>query len=398
MSDVAIRFDHVWKKFRRGELHDSLRDLIPTLVRAAVSRKGREELRKQEFWALEDIDFELKHGEALGIIGPNGSGKSTILKLLSRILKPTRGLVQVNGRLSALIEVGAGFHPDLTGRENIYLNGAILGMTRQEVARAFDEIVDFSGLEAFLDTPVKRYSSGMYARLGFSVAVHVNPEVLLIDEVLSVGDMAFQQKCLERMRAFRESGRTIVFVSHHLDSVHSLCPKAALMVKGRLRRFGSTPEVIEEYLKTGLGAENRDGAEAGIWDLTLADVKSKGNRIAPGERVYLRFKLRCDQPLDECVLGFEIDRLSDAWRVAGYELELGALDGRRGGTGVYDCAVAFTANLLRGIYGISLYVLHQPTATTLWRVRYGVVFSVDEMRSVRGCVELEPLLTSQQTV
>ena len=189
MSSVALEFDGVWKKFRKGEKHDSLRDLVPALVKALLSGNHRDALKTREFWALRDVSFQIKRGEAVGIIGANGSGKSTTLKLLSGILKSTRGEVKVNGKLSALIEVAAGFHPDLTGRENIYLNGTILGMRKPEIDRKFDEIVDFSGLEDFIDTPVKRYSSGMYARLGFSVAAHVDPDILLVDEVLSVGDM-----------------------------------------------------------------------------------------------------------------------------------------------------------------------------------------------------------------
>src|ERR1700685_1883293 len=200
MSDVALRMEHVYKKFRRGEVYNSLRDLLPALTGKMFRRQELSETDKQEFWALQDISFEVKRGEAFGIIGHNGAGKSTALKILSRIMKPTKGHMVVNGRLSALIEVTAGFHQDLTGRENIYLHGTILGMTKREIVSTFDQIVAFSGLEEFIDTPVKRYSSGMYARLGFSVAAHVNPDVLIVDEVLSVGDNLFQQKCIERMQ------------------------------------------------------------------------------------------------------------------------------------------------------------------------------------------------------
>ncbi len=188
MTDTAIEFNGIWKKFAMGEKFDSLRDLIPSLAKLLFSRNYRGELQKREFWALKDVSFQVRRGEALGIIGPNGSGKSTALKLLSGILKPDKGSLQLRGRLGALIELGAGFHPDLTGRENIYLNGAILGMKKSEIDKKFDEIVEFSELRDFLDTPVKRYSTGMYARLGFSVAAHVDPDVLLVDEVLSVGD------------------------------------------------------------------------------------------------------------------------------------------------------------------------------------------------------------------
>lgn len=250
MSDITLEFDQVWKKFKKGEKYDSLRDLIPAMGKRLFTGNHRGELQKKEFWALKDVSFQIRRGEAHGIIGPNGAGKSTILKLISGILRPNKGEVKVNGRLSALIEVGAGFHQDLTGRENIYLNGAILGMTKKEVNKRFDEIVEFSGLQEFIDTPVKRYSSGMYARLGFSVAAHLDPDVLLIDEVLSVGDLAFQRKCIEKMQSFTRNGTTIIFVSHNLESVRRLCPNTIFLNAGDISFTGSSAEAIEHYLKS----------------------------------------------------------------------------------------------------------------------------------------------------
>ncbi len=201
MSDVALRMEHVYKKFRKGETYNSLRDLLPALTGKMFRMQELNANDKREFWALQDISFEVKQGEALGIIGRNGAGKSTVLKILSRIMKPTKGRMIVNGRLSALIEVAAGFHPDLTGRENIFLHGTILGMGKREIQSKLDQIISFSGIEEFIDTPVKRYSSGMYARLGFSVAAHVDPDVIIVDEVLSVGDFVFQQRCMDRIRS-----------------------------------------------------------------------------------------------------------------------------------------------------------------------------------------------------
>src|SRR5712675_1923713 len=247
MSEHSLRLNHVFKRFRRGERHDSLRDLIPSLVKRAVSRDRDRALAAEEFWVLNDISFELKKGETLGIIGHNGAGKSTMLKHLSGIMEPTRGNIEVNGRLSALIEVGAGFHPDLTGRENVFLNGVILGMSRAEVKRKFDEIVEFAGLEEFIDTPVKRYSSGMFARLGFSVAAHLEPDILVIDEVLSVGDFLFQQKSLQKMREIARGGATVIFVSHNLKAVADLCSRTVLLDRGTIVADGPTGDVIQTY-------------------------------------------------------------------------------------------------------------------------------------------------------
>src|SRR5438034_8166142 len=219
MSQPAVMFDGVWKKFRRGERHDSLRDLIPAIARGVLGRRRSNDLHDEEFWAVRDVSFEVQPGEALGIIGPNGAGKSTTLKLLTKILKPTQGRCEVRGRAGALIEVAAGFHPDLTGRENVYLQGAIMGMKRAEIVRKFAEIVEFAGVSDFVDTQVKHYSSGMQARLGFAVAAHLEPEVLLIDEVLAVGDLAFQHKVFERLKAMVRREIPVVIVSHQLDRV-----------------------------------------------------------------------------------------------------------------------------------------------------------------------------------
>ena len=238
MDEIALQMDHVYKKFRKGGVYDSLRDLVPALTGRLIGGRRAPELSAKEFWAVRDVSFEVKRGEAFGVIGPNGAGKSTMLKLLSGIMRPTRGTLAVRGRLSALIEVSAGFHPDLTGRENVYLNGAILGMTRREVASRFDEIVAFSGLEEFIDTPVKRYSSGMFARLGFSVAAHVDPDILVVDEVLSVGDFVFQQKCIDHMTRVIRGGVTVVFVSHNLQAVASLCRRALLLDRGQAAAIG----------------------------------------------------------------------------------------------------------------------------------------------------------------
>src|SRR5688500_16777536 len=247
MNEAVVVFDRVWKKFERGEGYTSLRDLIPAMARSLWKKLPEDQLQRQQFWALRDVSFDVKPGEALGIIGPNGAGKSTSLKLLTKIHRPTKGFCALKGRVGALIEVAAGFHPDLTGRENVFLQGAIMGMARAEVRRKLDAIIDFSGLHDFVDTQVKRYSSGMNARLGFSIAANLDPDVLVIDEVLAVGDMAFQQRCIKRMQDFKRNGVAIVFVSHNLQAVASLCDRA-LFLAGGVREYGAPHDVIRKYV------------------------------------------------------------------------------------------------------------------------------------------------------
>jgi lipopolysaccharide transport system ATP-binding protein len=254
MTNAAIEVCRVWKRFRRGETHDSLRDLVPAATRRLIGLRPKgARVASREFWALKDISFQVKPGEIVGIIGANGAGKSTILKILSRILRPNSGRVCLNGRLSALIEVGAGFHPDLTGRENVYLNGTILGMRRAEITRKFDEIVAFAEIEEFIDTPVKRYSSGMYLRLAFAVAAHLEPEILIVDEVLAVGDTRFQRKCLTKMQDVGQQGRTVLFVSHNMPAITRLCERAILLDQGRLIQDGPSPQTVKAYLNSSLG-------------------------------------------------------------------------------------------------------------------------------------------------
>jgi lipopolysaccharide transport system ATP-binding protein len=286
MAPVALELEHVYKKFRRGELYDSLRDLVPALAAKLWRRRPAGELGGREFWAVRDVSFQVNQGEAFGVVGANGAGKSTILKLLSGIMQPTQGRLAIHGRVSALIEVSAGFHPDLTGRENVYLNGTILGMTRREIARKFDQIVAFSGLEEFIDTPVKRYSSGMFARLGFSVAAHVDPDILIVDEVLSVGDFVFQRKCIERMNQVIRSGATVVFVSHNLRAVAELCGRSLLLDRGQVVTVGPSEEVIRTYLERA-EARPSPGEGTGVFvaDVGVGDGAGPRVHFASGERV-----------------------------------------------------------------------------------------------------------------
>jgi lipopolysaccharide transport system ATP-binding protein len=251
-AQPAISVHGLGKRYALGQLTGGYKLLTETLADRLASLRGRgpERSDDEEFWALRDIDFEVQQGETFGIVGHNGAGKSTLLKILSRVTPPTTGEAHLRGRVGALLEVGTGFHPELTGRENVFLNGAILGMSRQEIMRKFEEIVDFAGVERFIDTPVKRYSSGMQLRLAFAVAAHLEPEILIVDEVLSVGDLAFQEKCLGRMEAVAGEGRTVLFVSHNLAAVRNLCPRAMLLSQGREVIQGPTDDVIQEYIET----------------------------------------------------------------------------------------------------------------------------------------------------
>jgi len=272
MGDTAIKVENLSKVYRLGELHqrtnsirdkatETLRRLMQTVRRQDSDSGGSVQDSVQSphgddyISALQDVSFEVKKGEIVGIIGRNGAGKSTLLKILSRITKPTKGIACINGRIGSLLEVGTGFHPELTGRENIYLNGVILGMKKHEIDRQFDEIVAFAEIERFLDTPVKRYSSGMYVRLAFAVAAHLEPEILLVDEVLAVGDFAFQKQCLKKMDEVRNTGRTVLYVSHNMGSIADLCARAMYMESGQIMLDGNASEVIDNYLSF----ENKEG-------------------------------------------------------------------------------------------------------------------------------------------
>ena len=275
MSDVVIRAEGLGKRYLIGhqakrEGYTALRDVVARTVkgfaRSAVDMlHGRQIVvgdEIEEFWALNDVNFEIKRGEVVGIIGHNGAGKSTLLKILSRITEPSAGRVEIRGRVASLLEVGTGFHPELTGRENVFLNGTILGMTRREIGRQFDAIVDFAGVEKFLDTPVKRYSSGMTVRLGFAVAAHLDPEILIVDEVLAVGDIEFQNRCIGKMQSVADSGKTVLFVSHNLGSIRSLTTRTVVLAGGRMIFDGSTADGVACYVNENLPADARSATVA----------------------------------------------------------------------------------------------------------------------------------------
>lgn len=316
MTDNAISVDGVWKKFRL--YHEKNQYLKSAVMRGRRSRY-------EDFWALKDVSFEVPHGEAFGIIGSNGSGKSTLLKCLAGILTPDRGQMKADGRVAALLELGAGFHPDLSGRENISLNGAILGMSSREVERKLNDVVGFAGLERFIDTPVKNYSSGMVVRLGFAVAINVEPEVLIIDEVLAVGDEEFQQRCFQKIESFRREGRTIIFVSHGLSQVAQFCDRALWLEKGCTKSVGPAHEVVARY--TGathhstdliLGEENDSETRWGSGEVQITRVVlhdgqgSESNVFESGRPFSIRVELNVRKPLEELVVGIRITHLHGA--------------------------------------------------------------------------------------
>ncbi len=296
MANTALRVEGLGKHYRLGGLqtYQTLRDSVVNLL-----RRRREQKKKPDFWALRDVSFELKEGEVLGIVGRNGAGKSTLLKLLSHITTPDTGRIEVHGRVGSLLEVGTGFHPELTGRENIFMNGILLGMKRREVERKFDEIVAFSGVEEFLDTPVKRYSSGMRVRLGFAVAAHLEPEILVVDEVLAVGDAEFQRKCLGRMNAVASEGRTVLFVSHQMEAVQSLCSRAIWLENGQMRQDGLADQVVSAYLastretaKSELSARTDRSGRGAMRIEQMTIYGENGGPVVVGQPLKIRLKIR----------------------------------------------------------------------------------------------------------
>jgi lipopolysaccharide transport system ATP-binding protein len=311
MSDTVIKVEGLGKKYilshEAPERYTALRDVIRQKVKEL---SGRQKKTKEDFWALKDISFEVKQGEAIGIIGRNGAGKSTLLKILSRITEPTKGHVEMNGRTSSLLEVGTGFHPELTGRENIFLNGAILGMSRNEIKKKFDAIVEFSGVENFLDTPVKRFSSGMYLRLAFSVAAHLEPEILIVDEVLAVGDAEFQKKCLGKMdEVSKKEGRTVLFVSHNLEAIRNLCSKGLLLQNGELIFSGDMNKTVAEYVSSFSNEQTEKK-----WDNNLAPGNENAKLLYA--KVYDAVTGSTDQyySANGFILELEIDNLNEGKR------------------------------------------------------------------------------------
>lgn len=320
---IVIRVEHLGKKYlirhQQKESYTALRDVIAEKTKKIFSVNGKSDKntiaskeKREEFWALKDINFDVSQGDRIGVIGRNGAGKSTLLKVLSRITEPTEGRISIRGRIASLLEVGTGFHPELTGRENIFLNGAILGMHRWEIKKKFDEIVDFSGVEKFLDTPVKRYSSGMYVRLAFAVAAHLETEILVVDEVLAVGDSEFQSKCLGKMQDIsRDQGRTILFVSHNMAAISKLCNKGILLNKGTITENSSVDEVIDQYISTNYQSEfysigNKDANKDVYFEKIFLsrDKKNTSNSFSLSDDILCLFEINGNKTVKDSTLTF----------------------------------------------------------------------------------------------
>ncbi len=398
MSQIAIEFNGVWKRFKKGEIYNSLRDLIPAITKNFFSKNDRGDLQAKEFWVLKDVSFQVKKGEAVGIIGHNGAGKSTTLKLLSNILKPNKGEIRCYGKLSVLIEVSAGFHPDLTGRENVYLNGAILGMKKKEIDLKFDEIVDFSGLEEFIDTPVKRYSTGMYARLGFSVAAHMDPEILLVDEVLSVGDWAFQRKCMERMTSLFESGCTIIFVSHNLRSIASLCQKCILLDHGEVLQSGPSEKVIKKYLSMASTHDNTHvGKEVFISKAVIRDNWGERSRFDSGQKAFVEIDITANIDCSNLAIGIYLkdENYYQVFNTSTERLGFDPFSMKAGET--KNLLFELSLHLARGTFYWGVFVKRYDIEKTYDDLFPAITLFITSQKDVRGVVNLDPQIPLLQT-
>ncbi len=389
MSDTAIRVTNLSKRYRIGLQKARYRTLRESITEKFSRIARREQIEKEYFWALKDIDFEVKKGESLGIIGRNGAGKSTLLKILSRITKPTKGRAVLEGRVGSLLEVGTGFHPELTGRENIFLNGAILGMLRAEIERKFDEIVAFSEIEQFLDTPVKRYSSGMYVRLAFAVAAYLEPEILIVDEVLAVGDTEFQKKCLGKMGEVAGEGRTVLFVSHNMGAVQRLCERSILLKHGQIDKLGLTPNIIEYYMKSqtsssefNFSPESKVIGKQGL-RLLRVSVKDSHNKqtsnFVSDSAFNIEIEYQLDKEINNMRIGFRI--LNNEGIIAFSSVDtdpIGAGTTRQKGTYISKCTIP--PNLLNsGQYYLTV-SSDKPMIETIFFVENIISFTVELSR------------------
>jgi ABC-type polysaccharide/polyol phosphate transport system ATPase subunit len=394
MARNAIEVEHLSKRYFLGEHHGgrgTLKDAVAGSVRRLLRRESRRAL--EELWSLQDVSLVAREGEAIGLVGRNGAGKSTLLRIISRITEPTSGTVRTRGRVGALLEVGTGFHPELTGRENVYLNGAILGIRRREIDKRFDEIVDFAGVERFLDTPVKRYSSGMYLRLAFAVAAHLDADIMVVDEVLAVGDAEFQRKCLGKMSALGRDGKTVIFVSHNLGAITTLCRAAVWLDQGIVKAQGAAAEIVEAYVASGLSlADSKifpDDRESAV-SLRMAKVhddSGQAHAVLRRDRPFVievRFSVR--KPVPDLDLSVFVDDLrgvrvlDEAWS----ERDRAG----RGSPGEYVARVTVPAILTAGDYTVGFW-LGSPYETLVYEdVALGFRLEGDAMGRPNRVVQL----------
>jgi lipopolysaccharide transport system ATP-binding protein len=401
MSEPIISVRGLGKKYLLGNAprHDTLRDRLADTAARLFKRDNRPASSDTtEFWALKDVAFDVQPGEVVGIIGRNGAGKSTLLKLLSQITEPTTGEIRLRGRVASLLEVGTGFHPELTGRENVFLNGAILGMSQAEIRKKFDEIVDFADIEKFLDTPVKRYSSGMYVRLAFAVAAHLEPEILIVDEVLAVGDAQFQKKCLGKMSEVSKLGRTVLFVSHQIASIAALSSKCILLAGGQLKSIGATKEIIEAYHEEGgfdtsasfTGKKN----EHGVW-ITRAALKNTLGETCTSFLTYEDIQLEIEWHNEQAkpvTVGLQLNNLKGVVVMTAYDTPQDWDGSKKAQFGTFVTRVTIPKNLLPS----NQYTLHLALDSASPRVCYDVQFDalrftvhdpMDEKCITRGAIK-----------
>jgi ABC-2 type transport system ATP-binding protein len=388
-GEVAISVAGVSKRYRK--YHERNQSVKATIMR------GRR-ARYEEFWALQDVTLDITAGTTYGLVGENGSGKSTLLKCMARILRPDAGALTVHGKVSALLELGAGFHPELSGRENVFLNGALLGMSQKAIRARFDDIVGFAGLEDFIDAPVKNYSSGMYVRLGFAVAIHVDPDVLLVDEVLAVGDAEFQERCTEKFGELRNSGKTIVIVSHALESIRNLCDEAAFLEHGVLRGVGPAPQICDQYLDevhSNRADGSIDGTRFGSGEARIEQIELLGadgrptHDVRTGDEVTFRIHYQADEPIERPIFGLGISRV-DAIHVTGPNTkDADVIPEKISGPGMVDLHVDRLL-LVPGTYEISasLYDFHVSHAYDSRRDIYRFDVGNGEPRERFGVVSL----------
>ena len=404
MGNVAIRAEGLGKQYRIGErqkykaLRDTLTDAIYSPFRMAKSlliASNTDAVVDNRIWALRDVSLEINQGEVVGVIGRNGAGKSTLLKILSRITEPTEGFVDLHGRVGSLLEVGTGFHPELTGRENIYLNGSIIGMKKREIEKRFDEIVDFAEIEKFLDTPVKYYSSGMYMRLGFAVAAHLEPEILLVDEVLAVGDAAFQKKCLGKMGTVAREGRTVLFVTHNLPMVNRLCQRVLWLDNGKLNRMGAPESVVSSYIASGKNWEGQCQWEGGISNAGVTALKIHGvcirnhqGQVVSKLETNKSFSIEISYRITECLstfsrVGFFVKTIHGVTVFEAYDSDDEHYAGPRK-PGSYEVRCTIPGDMLNaGRYCLTINA-GMPTVMNLARLEDILVFDLEDTALVNG--------------